>query len=75
MADAASIDLLFHIGRRLIGEDSRVLIVCAYRPEEVALGRSGERHPLAKALSEFKRTFGDGWIEVAPARSHRAVHS
>jgi adenylate cyclase len=65
-ADSASIDLLFHLGRRLAGADSRVLIACAYRPEEVALGRSGERHPLAKALSEFKRAFGDVWIELGP---------
>ncbi|MCP4514744.1 MAG: AAA family ATPase, partial [Delftia sp.] len=33
--DSASIGLLFHLGRRLGG--SRVLIACAYRPEEVAL--------------------------------------
>ena len=38
-ADAASISLLFHLGRRLAGADSRLLIACAYRPEEVALGR------------------------------------
>lgn len=68
-ADAASIDLLFHLGRRLAGADSRVLIACAYRPEEVALGRTGERHPLAKALSEFKRNFGDVWIVLGSAES------
>lgn len=68
-ADAASIDLLFHLGRRLAGINSRVLIACAYRPEEVALGRSGERHPLSKVLSEFKRTFGNVWIRLGPAES------
>jgi adenylate cyclase len=36
-ADAGSISLLFHLGRRI--EGSRMLIVGAYRPEEVALGR------------------------------------
>jgi DNA-binding SARP family transcriptional activator/predicted ATPase len=64
-ADAASISLLFHLGRQLAG--SRILIVGAYRPEEVALGRpepftgSGhrERHPLAPVVNEFQRTFGD----------------
>ena len=65
-ADAASIDLLFHLGRRLVGRDSRIMIACAYRPEEVALGRSGKRHPLAKVLSEFKRIYGDIWIEMGP---------
>jgi len=82
-ADAASIGLLFHLGRRLADADSRVLIACAYRPEEVALGRAGpstlrqaqdgagsgqaQRHPLAKPLSEFKRTFGDVWVDLGPA--------
>jgi len=62
-ADAASISLLFHLGRN-IGEN-RILIVGAYRPEEVALGRpstsSGqvERHPLEKVLTEFQRYFGE----------------
>jgi hypothetical protein len=47
--DRASAGLLFHLGRRL--EGSRILIVGAYRPEEVALGvedartRERERHP------------------------------
>ena len=68
-ADAASIGLLFHLGRRLADADSRVLIACAYRPEEVALGRTGERHPLAKPLSEFKRAFGDVWVDLGPAEA------
>jgi tetratricopeptide (TPR) repeat protein len=64
-ADAASISLLFHLGRRIGG--SRILIVGAYRPDEVALGWDGERHPLEKVLGEFKRTFGDIWLELAQA--------
>ncbi len=66
-ADAASISLLFHLGRRLAGADSRVLIACAYRPEEVAVDRAGERHLLARVLSEFKRTFGDVWVRLGRA--------
>jgi len=61
-ADSASIGLLFHLGRRLKG--GRILIACAYRPEEVALDRDGERHPLEKALAEFKRRFGDVWVDL-----------
>jgi adenylate cyclase len=77
-ADNASIGLLFHLGRRLAG--SRILIACAYRPEEVAWGRTGpsarqrgepvepsgqaRRHPLEKVLCEFKRTFGDVWVDL-----------
>jgi tetratricopeptide (TPR) repeat protein len=70
-ADAASISLLFHLGRRLAGADSRVLIACAYRPEEVAVDRAvsgqAQRHTLASALSEFKRTFGDVWVDLGQA--------
>ena len=65
-ADTESIDLLFHLGRRLAETSSRILIACAYRPEELALGRRGERHPLSKVLSEFKRIFGDVWINLSP---------
>jgi DNA-binding SARP family transcriptional activator len=64
-ADAASISLLFHLGRRL--EGNRILIVGTYRPDEVALGWGGERHPLEKVLSEFKRTFGNIWVELVQA--------
>jgi DNA-binding SARP family transcriptional activator len=62
-ADVASISLLFHLGRRL--EGSRILIVGAYRPDELALGWDGGRHPLEKVLGEFKRTFGEIWIDLA----------
>lgn len=61
-ADAASTSLLFHLGRR-IGE-SRILIVGAYRPDELAVGREGKRHPLEKVLTEFKRYFGDIWLDL-----------
>jgi len=69
-ADAASVGLLFHLGRRL--EGAPILVICAYRPEEVAIGRASsqidleqvERHPLEKILSEFKRLFGDVWISL-----------
>jgi adenylate cyclase len=74
--DTASISLLFHLGRRLAQAGSRVLIACAYRPEEVALGRDGQRHPLEKILSEFKRLFGDVWVdlgEVDEVESRRFV--
>jgi ABC-type oligopeptide transport system substrate-binding subunit/DNA-binding SARP family transcriptional activator len=68
-ADVASIGLLFHLARNLAG--SRILLVGAYRAEEVALGRDGARsedhgrHPLQKVLNEFKRTFGDIWLDLS----------
>jgi len=63
-ADSASIGLLFHLGRRLAKGNYRILILCAYRPEEVALDRAGERHPLVKVLNEFMRIFGDDWVNL-----------
>jgi adenylate cyclase len=65
-ADDASIGLLFRLGRRIGG--SRILIVGTYRPEEVALGRAGERHPLEKVLAEFKRYYGDFAVDLDAAR-------
>jgi ABC-type oligopeptide transport system substrate-binding subunit len=61
-ADAASISLLFHLSRH-VGE-SRILVVGTYRPDEVALGRGGDRHPLEKVLTECKRYFGDVEIDL-----------
>ena len=63
-ADNASISLLFHLGRRLAQPGSSVLIVCAYRPGQVGTGQGGSRHPLEKMLREFKRTFGDVWVDL-----------
>jgi DNA-binding SARP family transcriptional activator len=63
-ADNASIGLLFLLGRRLAQAGNRVLIVCAYRPEELSPAQGGEHHPLEKVLREFKRTFGDVWVDL-----------
>ncbi len=64
-ADLGSISLLFHLGRHLAGR--RILVVGAYRPEEVSIGREGERHPLAPVVSEFQRQFGDLLVDVDQA--------
>jgi tetratricopeptide (TPR) repeat protein len=69
-ADSASISLLFHLGRR-IGE-SRILVLGAYRPEEVKLGRGDERHPLEKVLAEFKRYYGDVSVDLDQAERDEA---
>ena len=65
-ADAGSIGLLFRLGRRIGG--SRILIVGTFRPEEVALERSEERHPLQKVLAEFRRYLGEIWVDLDEAR-------
>jgi DNA-binding SARP family transcriptional activator len=63
--DQASTGLLFHLGRRLAG--SRILVVGAYRPDELSPGRNGGLHPLVQLLDEFKRTYGDIFIDLAKA--------
>jgi DNA-binding SARP family transcriptional activator len=72
-ADLGSISLLFHLGRQLAG--SRILIVGAYRLEEVALGRGGERHPLEPIVNEFQRDFGDIAVNVDQAESRQFVEA
>jgi len=55
--DESSASLLFHLARRI--GSSRILIIASYRPEDLALGRGDQRHPLAPVLAELKREFGD----------------
>jgi DNA-binding SARP family transcriptional activator/tetratricopeptide (TPR) repeat protein len=83
-ADGGSLNLLFHLGRRI--EGSRILIIAAYRPDEVALGRpasaalggaavGGERgqHPLEPIVHEFRRTFGDIDVDLERAEGRQFV--
>lgn len=65
-ADPASIGLFFRLARR-IGQQ-RILLIGTYRPEEIAIGRGGERHPLEKVLTEVKRYYGDIWIDLDQAQ-------
>jgi predicted ATPase/DNA-binding SARP family transcriptional activator len=61
-ADSSSISLLYHLARRLTG--NKILIIGAYRPEDVALGRERREHPLMGVLNEFKRLLGDVWVKL-----------
>jgi DNA-binding SARP family transcriptional activator/predicted ATPase len=70
-ADAGSINLFFHLGRRLSG--MRILIVGAFRSEEVSLGRDGVRHPLEPVINEFRREFGDITVNLGQAESRDFV--
>jgi predicted ATPase/DNA-binding SARP family transcriptional activator len=72
-ADAGSINLLFHLGRQLAGR--RILIVGAYRPEEVALGRDGARHPLEPVVNEFQRDFGHITVNLSQAESRDFIEA
>jgi predicted Ser/Thr protein kinase/tetratricopeptide (TPR) repeat protein len=71
--DAGSASLLFHLGRRIAG--SRILIVGAFRSDEVALGRGDVRHPLETVVHEFKRDFGDIELEVGEEEGQTFVDS
>jgi hypothetical protein len=70
-ADGASVNLLFHLGRRL--ETSRVLILGSYRPNDLAAGRDGSRHPLEPVLNELARYYGDIVVDLdsIPAQAQR----
>ena len=61
-ADIASIQLLFHLFREL--GKCRVLLICTYRPIEIALGRNHLPHPIEAVLQEIKRYAGDVWIDL-----------
>ena len=58
--DESSASLLFHLARRI--EKSRILIICTYRPEDVAVARTEWRHPLPNMVAELKRQYGDIFV-------------
>jgi len=62
-ADSGSLNLLFHLARALT--DSRILLLGTYRPDDVALGRGGERHPFVSILNELKRYHGDIVLDLS----------
>lgn len=64
-ADASSLSLLYHLARRIGG--SPILVVGAYRPEELAQGRTGEIHPLQKVEAELSRLLGEITVELDQA--------
>jgi tetratricopeptide (TPR) repeat protein/energy-coupling factor transporter ATP-binding protein EcfA2 len=72
-ADSGSISLLFHLGRRI--EGNRILVVGAYRPAELALGRGGERNPLESVANELKGIFGDVEVELGQAEGRHFVNA
>jgi DNA-binding SARP family transcriptional activator/tetratricopeptide (TPR) repeat protein len=70
-ADRGSISLLFHLGRRLAG--SRILVLGAYRPDDVAMGRGEERHPLEQVVNELERDLGEMRLDLDAAEGRRFV--
>lgn len=72
-ADPGSVSLLFHLGRRLTGQP--VLILGAYRSNEVTIGRDGELHPLTKVVHEFQRDFGNIILDLSQAEGEAFVNA
>jgi DNA-binding SARP family transcriptional activator/predicted ATPase len=64
-ADRSSIDLLLYLASS-IGQ-SRIVMLGTYRSEDVAYHAEMTAHPLRQVLSEFKRSFGDIWLDLDSA--------
>ncbi len=72
-ADAGSINLLFHLSRSLVGQ--RILLVGAYRPGDVAMGRDGERHPIEPIVNELQRQYGDLRVDLSHVEGRHFVEA
>lgn len=71
--DLGTLALLFHLGQRLDG--CRILIVGSFRPEEVALGLQGARHPLERLVPEFQQRYGQIMIDLNNAQGQEFVNA
>jgi DNA-binding SARP family transcriptional activator/tetratricopeptide (TPR) repeat protein len=70
-ADAASLSLLFHLGRQLAG--ARILVVGAYRPSEAIRDPEGLPKPLTSIVHEFTRLWGSIRVDLDGADGRRFV--
>ncbi|HXA18199.1 MAG TPA: AAA family ATPase [Thermoanaerobaculia bacterium] len=66
-SDASSIALFFHIARQI--KQAKLLLIGTFRPNDVAMGRGGDRHPLEQVLFELQRYFGDVVIDLGKSTS------
>lgn len=72
-ADSGSINLLFHLGRQISGH--RILLVSAFRPGDVAMGRDGERHPLEPVVNELQRLYGEVRVDLSQVEGQHFVET
>jgi DNA-binding SARP family transcriptional activator len=61
-ADSGSVSLLFHLGRRIA--TSRILLVAAYRPDDVVALPGADRRPLELVINELQRISGAEPIDL-----------
>lgn len=72
-ADAGTISLLYHLSRHLTVW--RIMILGAFRPADIAVGRDGERHPLLPVVSELRRRFGDIVLDLEATDGQQFVEA
>jgi len=72
-ADQGSINLLLHLGKHL--KDTSILLIGAYRSEEVTLGRNSEPHPLLQVIHEFQRDQGVINIDMEQAEGYPFIEA
>lgn len=72
-ADAGSLSLLFHLGRRLVG--SRILVAVAYRPEAIALQPEAGRHSLELVINELRCLYGDPPVDLDACEGRQFVEA
>jgi predicted ATPase len=65
-ADSGTLNLLAHLGRRLVG--SRMLLIGIYRPAEI-----GPDHPLSSTVRELQRMHGDIILDLDQAGGREFV--
>ncbi len=63
-SDTSSTNLLFSAARELLGRP--IIFVVAYRPDEAAVSRGGEGHPIVQIVGELERYSAVEQIRVTP---------
>jgi len=71
--DPGSVNLLFHLGRRLAG--SHIMLLGAYRPEEISKGREGEKHPLEGIVQELGALYGEIQVDLMQSEGEAFVNA
>ncbi len=71
-ADTGTLSLLFHLGKQLAG--CRILVMGAYRPEDVSLLPEGQPS-LLSLVHEFQRDYGDILIDLSQASQEAFIHA
>lgn len=69
--DLGSVNLLFHLARQISG--SKILILGAYRPEEVSVRQGAEPHPLQGAVQELRAVYGSNQIDLMQSEAVQFV--